>query len=241
MGVDILNYEITQQLLDAISPYFDLNGITITTENKDWKGRSYRSDFVKLIYKNNVSFEVFDNEIIISYFTDHVHFEDYIFDLEDGEPDFVTRAREFLVQLFTMPIRRLEKYRGKTLVSDQYFFVMPDGQEERIGGTWYGLVKLINPFAKKHTHFTTWYYDIKKNCFTAAQPWKPDPNAVEVIKIADKYIEIFEKRKAFTFTIWQKEYDDYYCMYYWTPLDHGVASYFDTKKKAIEAAKEMLK
>ena len=79
------------------------------------------------------------------------------------------------------------------------------------------------------------------NCFTAAQPWKPDPNAVEVIKIADKYIEIFEKRKAFTFTIWQKEYDDYYCMYYWTPLDHGVASFFDTKEKAIAAAKEMLK
>lgn len=52
-----MNFEITQQLLDAISPYYDLDNITVSTENKVWKGSPYQTDFVTLIEKNNVLFE----------------------------------------------------------------------------------------------------------------------------------------------------------------------------------------
>ena len=237
-----MNYDITQSLLDAISPYCDLDNISVSTENKVWKGSPYQTDFVTLIEKNNVHFKVFDNEIIISYFTDHKHFEDYTFELEDGEPDFAARAKEFLVLLFTLPIRHTEVYKGTKLLSEKHYFAHPGGEEHCISGIiLHKLIFGFNPFARKHINITTWQYDVKKGCFTTSQLWKPNPNAIEVIEIADKYIEIYEKSGVFTFTIWHTEYDDYYGMHYWTPIDKGTASFFDTKEKAIEAAKEMLK
>lgn len=234
-----MHYDITQSLLDAISPYYSLENISIYTENKDWKGRPYQVDFVILIDKNNVSFEVLDNEIIIGYFTNHVHFEDYSFELQDGEPDFLARAEEFLVQLFTMPIIHKEVYKGTKLLSEKYSFIYQSGEEDCFSGIIsHKLIHGFNPFAKKLTQIRTWKYNNEKGCFTTIQPWKPDPNAIEVIKIGDKYIEIYEKHKAFTFTIWLTEYEDNYS--YWVPLNNVNASFFDTKERAIEAAKEML-
>ena len=64
-----MNFEITNKLIDTIKPYMGNATLTISTDNKDWKGRDYKSDFVTLDKKNNVGFEVFDNEIILFYFT----------------------------------------------------------------------------------------------------------------------------------------------------------------------------
>lgn len=121
-----------------------------------------KSDFVTLIENQDVGFEVFDNEIIVFYFTDHTHFEDYSSDLNEGDPDYVQRAKEFLKQLFTLPIRKYDIFKGKKLSCDKYYFVLSDGTEDFIGGTLYKLCRFLNPFRKKRTEITTWQYDTDK-------------------------------------------------------------------------------
>ena len=46
-----MNFEITNELIDAIKQHTENATITITTENKDWKGRTYKSDFITIDYK----------------------------------------------------------------------------------------------------------------------------------------------------------------------------------------------
>ena len=128
-----MNFEITNELIDTIKPYTENVTVKISTDNKDWKGRDYKSDFVTIDEKNNVGFEVFDNEIIVFYFTDHYHFEDYSSELEDGE--------------------------------DDYILVYSDNSEKRIGGTWWGLERFLNPFAKKAEITTIYKFNKLSGCF----------------------------------------------------------------------------
>ena len=194
-----MNFFATQILLDTIKPYFNVDGISLSTENNDWKGRPYRSDFVTLIESQNVCFEVFENEIIVSYFTDHTHFEDNSFELDDGDPDYIMRAREFLIELFTLPLRQKETYKGKKRFSEKYYFVLTDGTEEYIGGHWYTLCRLFQPFAGKRTEITTWQYDAGKQCFTTVLSWKDHPNAIDTIVESDRcQIEVYENKGIYT-------------------------------------------
>ena len=41
-----MNFEITKELIDTINPYTENVTVKISTDNKDWKGRDYKSDFV---------------------------------------------------------------------------------------------------------------------------------------------------------------------------------------------------
>ena len=72
-----MNFETTAILLDELKTYIENSIVDISTENKDWRNRDYKSDLVTIDAENQVGFEVFDNEIIVYYFTDHYHFEDY--------------------------------------------------------------------------------------------------------------------------------------------------------------------
>lgn len=238
-----MNYETTKELIEAITPYIASDNITISNENMDWKGKPYKSDLVMVDKKNRIGFEVFNNEIIVFYFTDHDHFEDYTSNSQSDEDNYIKRAIEFLIELFTFPIRHIEKYKGKKLISEKYYFVYSDGREERfIGGTWHGFVRLFNPFGKKISKSTTYQYDKSKGMFTNSQPRNYDPNAIEVIPVNDLcYIEIFEKDGAFFFVIQKLYFDDYSGMSYWTPFDDGTLSLFDSKEKAIAAAKRNIK
>ena len=159
-----MKFEITNELIDTIKSYTENATVTISTENKDWKGRNYESDFVTIDKKNNVGFEVFDNEIIVFYFTDHYHFEDYSSELEDGD-DYMKRAKNFLIELFENQIKYIEIYRGKKLATEKYYFVYSDNTEERIGGTWWGLERFLNPFAKKIEKITFYKFNKDKGCF----------------------------------------------------------------------------
>ena len=159
-----MKFEITNELIDTIKSYTENATVTISTENKDWKGRNYESDFVTIDKKNNVGFEVFDNEIIVFYFTDHYHFEDYSSELEDGD-DYIKRAKNFLIELFENQIKYIEIYRGKKLATEKYYFVYSDNTEERIGGTWWGLERFLNPFAKKIEKITFYKFNKDKGCF----------------------------------------------------------------------------
>ena len=160
-----MNFEITNELIDTIKPYTENVTVKISTDNKDWKGRDYKSDFVTIDEKNNVGFEVFDNEIIVFYFTDYYHFEDYSSELEDGEDDYIKRAKDFLIELFENQIKYIEIYRGKKLATEKYYLVYSDNSEERIGGTWWGLERFLNPFAKKAEITTFYKFNKLSGCF----------------------------------------------------------------------------
>ena len=114
-----MNFEITNELINTLKQYTENATITLSTDNKDWKDRDYKSDFVTIDEKNNFGFEVFDNEIIVFYFTYHYHFEDYSSELEDGEDDYIKRAKDFLTDLFENQIKYVEIYRGKKLATEK--------------------------------------------------------------------------------------------------------------------------
>ena len=160
-----MNFEITNELIDTIKPYMENATLTISTDKKDWKGRDYKSDFVTLDKKNNIGFEVFDNEIIVFYFTDHHHFEDYSSELEDGEDDYIKRSKDFLTELFKNRIKYIEIYRGKKLATEKYYLIYSDNTEERIGGTWWGLKRFLNPFSKKTERTTIYKFNKLSGCF----------------------------------------------------------------------------
>ena len=151
-----MNYKTTEKILDVLQPICDLSSISVSIENNDWRGRPYKSDYVTIIKRHNIGFEVFDNEIIAFYFTDHCHFEDYSSTTENDE-DYVTRAIDFLTRLFTLPVRYNKVTKGNKVKREEYFFVLQNGQEESMAGPW---VRLFgNPFVKKITTRVTWQYD----------------------------------------------------------------------------------
>lgn len=212
-----LNFETTSVLFEVLKPYIENSVIDISTDNTDWHNRSYKADFVTIDAKNHVGFEVFDNEVIAFYFTDHYHFEDYSSELQDAEDNYIERAKSFLKELFEYKIRHVEYYKGKALYSEKYFIMYHDGREDEcIGNTWFGISKFINPFGKKSMHSTTWQFNKSKGVFTTRQPKSVDPNAIEVIDISeDCYIEIFKNHNAYTYDIMEIDFDDYFGMYYW--------------------------
>lgn len=238
-----MNFETTPVLLEILKPYLENSVVDVSTDNIDWRNRNYKSDLVTIDTNNHVGFEVFENEIIVFYFTDHYHFEDYTSELQDGEENYIERAKCFLKELFEYKIRHVEYYKGKTLSSEKYFVMYHDGREDEcIGNTWFGLSKFINPFGKKSVRSTTWQLDKAKGVFTTRQPKAANPDAVAVIDISDEcYIEIFNNHNAYTYGIMEIDYDDYFGMYYWAPAVNILPTgMYDTMEKAIDAAKETL-
>ena len=79
--------------------------------------------------------------------------------------------------------------------------------------------------------------------FTTRLPKCADPNAIETIDVSDDcYIEIFCNRNVYTYTIMELDFDDFFDMYYWSPAINTLpAGLYDTKEKAVLAAKETLK
>lgn len=167
-----MNFNATSILLDTINEYIKNSTVVIDdTQKKDYRNLTYISDYVIIDSKNDVGFEVYENEIIVYFFNEHYHFEDYTSELEDGEEDYIERAKSFLNDLFKYKICHIEYYKGKTLSSEKYFLLYNDSRkDECIGNVWYGLSKFINPFGKKSTCSTTWKFDKAKGFFTVCQP-----------------------------------------------------------------------
>jgi hypothetical protein len=170
-----MNDPTTEYILEKLKPYAKLDGIEISTENTDYKGRKHKSDYVCLNAEHNVGFEVYDRAIIVFYFTDHRHFDNYTEEEEDEE--YIEWAVEFLIKLFTRKVRCLEIYKGKKLATEKYYFIK-DADQEFIGGSWNGFITFINPFAKRTEKSTTWHYDADKNDFVSDCPANP-PEVLE--------------------------------------------------------------
>ena len=237
-----MNFETTAALIETLKPYKE-DILIDSSSKKDCLGRNYQSDFVTVAKENNFGFEVFENEVIVFLFTDHYHFEDYTSELQEGQDDYVKRAKVFLEKLFECRIRHIECYKGKKLASEKYFLVYDDGREDDcIGNTWYGLERFINPFAKKTQRSTTWQFDRSKGIFTDRMHKNPDPDAIEVIDVSeDCYIEIAETNGVYTYGIVEVDYDDYYGVYYWRPASVPPSGMYDTKEKAINDALDAIK
>ena len=161
-----MNYSVTKELLDTIKPMVSEDTININTKNTDWRGKEYYSDFVTIDDKNGVGFEVLENEIIMFYFAEHHHFEDYSYELEDGQPDYIARAKDFLKDLFCCTITQQKVFKGKALISEKYIFTLPDGTTECPAGVWvHGVLIRLVPFLKKRTENKSWRFDKDKTCF----------------------------------------------------------------------------
>lgn len=141
-----MNFEATGQLLAVVGQYLDLQKTHISLENRDRRGRPYRSDLVTIDESNHIGFEVFENEITCFYFTDHCHFWEYADMPAEGEDHYVAQAIQFLNRLFTLPIKYAYTKRGKKTVREEYFFLLPDGTEESIEGVFLTpSLKLFSP------------------------------------------------------------------------------------------------
>lgn len=150
-----MNFSITNEILGLLN----LKNATVTCECDERK----KSDYVIIDAENNVGFEVFDGEITVFYFTDHRHFEDY--SSENQEDGYQNRAKDFLINLFENKIKHIKSYKGKKLAEEKYYMIYSDNREEYIGGTWWGLVRLINPFAKKQNKTTVYKFNGDNGCF----------------------------------------------------------------------------
>ena len=102
-----MNFETTSVLLEVLKPYLENTVVDVSTDNADWRNRNYKSDLVTIDANNHVGFEVLEKEIIAFYFTDHYHFEDYTSELQDGEENYIERAKHFLKELFEYKIRHV--------------------------------------------------------------------------------------------------------------------------------------
>ncbi len=239
-----MNFEITQRLLKAIEPYTENCKINVSTEQTDWLGRKYNSDFVTIDEKGDVCFEVLNNEIIMHYFTDHLHFNDYSLELEDGQPDFIERAEEFLTDLFTCEITHLRKFKGKYLISERYTLNYHDDEKMCPTGVCvHRILVRFNPFLKKRCERITYIFDKSKGTFENRYPKAKNPDAIEFIDINDDcYIEIFEKSGGYYYSISEIDYDDYNGVYFWSiSPDTLVSGLYDSKEKAIEYAIQEIK
>jgi hypothetical protein len=161
-----LNYPATKELLNIVKELAPNSNIDISCTNKDFRGHEYQSDLVTIDETNHIGFEVLGNEIIVFYFSEHHHFEDYSSTLDEDEPDFIARTKNFLKDLFTCTIRYEKAYKGKTLISERYVFVHDDQTEDCPAGVWiHGLLVRMIPFLHKRTEYILWQYDIQRGVF----------------------------------------------------------------------------
>ena len=163
-----MNYADTSELLEVLNKYVAYENIDIKTEIEDWRGKILHDDFLT-IDNENVRIEVSDGGIIIGYFTDHTHFDDSTFELQDGEPNYLERAKEFIDELFTYKIKQVNYYRKGELVKDKYYFIAENGAEgEFIGGATYHICLFgRNSIIKTET---VWQYDKEKQSFVKCTP-----------------------------------------------------------------------
>ncbi|MCD8026745.1 MAG: hypothetical protein LUF33_07460 [Clostridiales bacterium] len=239
-----MNFKTTLELLEVLDPFIENANITVSDRSKNIKNKNLKSDYVMIDRKNNIGFEVFDNEISVFYFTEHCHFDDYASELIEGEDDYIKRAKDFLFELLQNQIRHMEIFKGESLHSEKYYIVYCDGREDKyIGGTWFGLVRLINPFLQKIQKITTWQYDKSKGYFTNRQPKIINPEAIEVIDVNEYcYIEIIENHNSYIYNNMDRYFDDYFGMYYWSSAFNIIPSgFYDTKYNAVQSAMEALK
>ena len=111
-------YKTTKEILESLSPFISENDVSVSNEEHEKEDGSGKEigDKVIIDKENNVWFEVFENEIVLFYFTDHEHFDDYMAPPKDGEPNYIQRATDFLKRLFTLRLKKTETVKGRDML-----------------------------------------------------------------------------------------------------------------------------
>lgn len=157
-------YSTTRKILEELSPFISEDGLEATEElhEKEDGSGTETGDKIFLDKKNNVWFEVFENEIVLFYFTDHEHFDDYMTPPADGEPNYIERATDFLKRLLSLRLKKTDTVKGSDMLRVEYAFIDGDGNEEFLGGTW----KMINDGdSRPQVEVSVWKFDGNKNRF----------------------------------------------------------------------------
>ncbi len=157
-----MNFEATKRLLDVVSSYIPIENLTVKSDgNIDWRGRAYIADFVEIIKEgsNQISFQVTEKEIIVFFFTDHIHFEDYSSASENNDPNYVERAMEFLKKLFTFPVELRYTTKGDKIIWSESYFVLPNAEKESCAGITLCLAGFKNIFKKRVKHMEVKSFD----------------------------------------------------------------------------------
>ncbi len=164
-----MNFQATDKLIAVTNKYIKCDNYTIKTDgHKDYRGIDYTADYIEVISdpNNSVSFEVTENEIIIFFFSDHVHFSDYGLDVEEDEPDYIDRAIEFLEKLFTFSIERKYTVKCDKVVRDESFFILSETKKESCAGVFLCFAGIKNLFKKKKKTVETKKFDLATGNFT---------------------------------------------------------------------------
>ncbi len=238
-----MKYTFTQEILNLISPYVDINKVT---ENENTLTavlpltKAEHSDTITICY--NFLIEIFDDAVNVFYINDHQHFFSETYD------DWKESAKEFILKLLTTPIFVIEELRGNVVTSSAYYFLKENGKQELICHSLYSRRKKL--FARKSKRNKYWYWNKKDNCFDCRPPYEPShpqykssEDVFKAIQVSDNYvIEISLKGNGFTYRIIKLDFDEYEGSryYFWTPISHPISIY-DTVEKAEENAREYIK
>ena len=166
-----MNFIATERIIDFTDKFIPKSQYIVQTEgHKDYLGRSYTADYVEIIEQSpyHIAFEVVENEIIIFYFGDHIHFEDYSSELEEGMPNYVDRAIEFLEMLFRYPIERRYTSKGNKVVLDESLLIVSEDAKESICVT-FSSAGLKNLFKKRIETVKRFEFDYETKSFREVQ------------------------------------------------------------------------
>lgn len=170
-GGENMNFMATERIMDFTDKFIPKSQYLLQTEgHKDYLGRSYTADYVEIINQSpyHISFEVVENEIIVFCFGDHIHFEDYSFELEEGDPDYVDRAIEFLTMFFRYPIERRYTSKGNKVVRDETLLVVSEEEKESICATYF-CTGLKNLFKQRIETVKRFAFDNETKSFREVQ------------------------------------------------------------------------
>lgn len=149
-------FDATKRILSKISRYISVDSVCVEQTT------AYYGNAVELVTVSeevNVGFEAAEESVIFYFFSDHVHFDDYTSELEEGDPDFLTRAEAFVDDLFTRPIHRRYTRKGTRVVYDQSWFVRENGTEESVAGVTLCGPGWKNLFQPKERFDELWQFD----------------------------------------------------------------------------------
>ena len=231
-----MKYEFTQEILNLISPFIDINKVTVNENTLTAvlpSTKAEHSDTITICY--NFLIEIFDDAVNVFYIDDHQHF------FSETDDEWKESAKEFIIELLTTPIIVVEKLKGDVVASSTYYFLKESGKPEFICRSFQPVFKKL--FARKSKRNKHWYWNKNENCFDCCPPYEPSENVLNAIQVSDDYvIEISLKGNGFTYRIIKLDYDEYEGSryYYWTPISHPISIY-DTVEKAEENAREYIK
>lgn len=147
---DFMSREKTLLFLDKIRDYIDIENVELKEET--FRGSKYIE--VQLTPNGEISFHVYDNEIIVFYFSAHSHFDNYWY----GDNRYIDEAVDFLIYLFNEPFKLVEFFKGENNIGVKQY-VLEDGEEICVSEILYTRHSLKNIFKKRRCEIKIIKYD----------------------------------------------------------------------------------